>query len=78
MLVRQSQLLEQEKAPIGRPDTQLAHAIGCAAVGGTLIGGATYTRYNCHISLQIVRIGYANCLLFHAQLNLTRSLGIGS
>mgnify|MGYP001252415701 CR=1 FL=1 len=33
VLVRQSQLLEQEKAPIGRPDTQAVHAIGCSAVG---------------------------------------------
>ena len=37
MLVRQSQLLEQEKAPIGRPDTDVTHAIGCASVGGSLI-----------------------------------------
>ena len=43
VLVRQSQLLEQEKAPIGRADTQAVHAIGCSAVGDQLIGGATYT-----------------------------------
>jgi prepilin-type N-terminal cleavage/methylation domain-containing protein len=43
VLVRQAQLLEQEKAPIGRPTTTLAHAVGCAAVGGTLIGDVTYT-----------------------------------
>ena len=36
-------MLEQEKAPIGRPDTQAVHAIGCAAVGEQLIGGVTYT-----------------------------------
>ena len=65
VLVRQSQLLEQEKAPIGRPDGQSVHAIGCAAVGDTLIGGAVYTG-NRHNALQIVWIGYANSLLFHA------------
>ena len=43
VLVRQSQLLEQEKAPVGRPDVTVAHAIGCSPVGGTLIGGAVYT-----------------------------------
>ncbi len=43
VLVRQSQLLEQEKAPIGRPQGDLSHSIGCASVGGALIGGATYT-----------------------------------
>ena len=50
VLVRQSQLLEQEKAPIGRtvdqedgdPDSGVAHAIGCAAVGTNLIGGVPY------------------------------------
>lgn len=42
ILVRQAQLLEQEKAPIGRVTALSEHAIGCQAVGGTLIGGATY------------------------------------
>ncbi len=39
VLVRQSQLLEQEKTPVGRTTDALTHAIGCASVGGTLIGG---------------------------------------
>ena len=77
VLVRQSQLLEQEKAPIGRPDAQSVHAIGCA-LSGHLNRWRTIPRHNRHYALQIVRISYANCLLFHAQLNLTRSRGIGS
>lgn len=42
ILVYQSQLLEQEKTPIGNPTTELAHAIGCVTVGDALIGGASY------------------------------------
>jgi prepilin-type N-terminal cleavage/methylation domain-containing protein len=42
ILVYQAQLLEQEKTPVGRPEGDLEHAIGCATVGDALIGGATY------------------------------------
>ena len=53
VLVRQSQLLEQEKAPIGRATASLAHAIGCTPVGGTLIGGATSVSYT-HLTLPTI------------------------
>lgn len=42
VLVYQSQLLEQEKTPIGRPTETLTHAIGSVTVGEALVGGATY------------------------------------
>lgn len=42
ILVYQSQLLEQEKTPVGRSTDTLTHAIGCVAVGDSLVGGASY------------------------------------
>jgi prepilin-type N-terminal cleavage/methylation domain-containing protein len=69
VLVRQSQLLEQEKAPIGRPDTQAAHAIGCSAVGGTLIGGATYTGTTA--TFRFKSSGSATRIVYYFMPNLT-------
>lgn len=43
MLVYQTQLLEQEGVPIGRPTSTLTFAIGSSPVGATLIGGANYS-----------------------------------
>jgi hypothetical protein len=69
VLVRQSQLLEQEKAPIGRPDTQLAHAIGCAAVGETLIGGAVYAGTSA--TMRFKSSGSATRIVYYVMPNLT-------
>ena len=69
VLVRQSQLLEQEKAPIGRPDTQAVHAIGCSAVGGTLIGGATYTGTTA--TFRFKSSGSATRIVYYFMPNLT-------
>jgi len=77
VLVRQSQLLEQEKAPIGRPDTQLAHAIGCAAVGATdednealpLIGGAVYGGTTS--TMRFKSSGSATRIVYYFMPNLT-------
>lgn len=43
MLVYQTQLLEQESVPIGRPTSTLTFAIGSSPVGTTLIGGVAYS-----------------------------------
>ena len=43
MLVYQTQLLEQESVPIGRPTSTLTFAIGSSPVGTALIGGVTYS-----------------------------------
>ena len=78
VLVRQSQLLEQEKAPIGRPDDQLAHAIGCAAVGATdaesgealpLIGGAVYGGTTA--TMRFKSSGSATRIVYYFMPNLT-------
>ena len=69
VLVRQSQLLEQEKAPIGRPDTDAVHAIGCAAVGGNLIGGATYTGTTA--TFRFKSSGSATRIVYYFMPNLT-------
>ena len=69
VLVRQSQLLEQEKAPIGRPDTDAVHAIGCAAVGGNLIGGTTYTGTTA--TFRFKSSGSATRIVYYFMPNLT-------
>jgi len=69
VLVRQSQLLEQEKAPIGRPDTQTVHAIGCSAVGGTLIGGEAYTGTTA--TFRFKSSGSATRIVYYFMPNLT-------
>ncbi len=69
VLVRQSQLLEQEKAPIGRPDTQAVHAIGCSAVGGTLIGGEAYTGTTA--TFRFKSSGSATRIVYYFMPNLT-------
>ena len=69
VLVRQSQLLEQEKAPIGRPDTDAVHAIGCSPVGGNLIGGATYTGTTS--TFRFKSSGSATRIVYYFMPNLT-------
>ena len=69
VLVRQSQLLEQEKAPIGRPDTTVTHAIGCASVGGSLIGGATYAGTNA--TMRFKSAGSGTRIVYYFMPNLT-------
>ena len=68
VLVRQSQLLEQEKAAIGRPDTQAVHAIGCAAVGQPLIGGVLYTNNS---DFRFKSSGSATRIIYYFMPNLT-------
>ena len=68
VLVRQSQLLEQEKAPIGRPDSQAVHAIGCAAVGTDLIGDVTYTGTT---AFRFKSSGSATRIVYYFMPNLT-------
>jgi len=69
VLVRQSQLLEQEKAPIGRATGTLAHAIGCTPVGGTLIGGATYAGTSA--TFRFKSSGSATRIVYYFMPNLT-------
>ncbi len=69
VLVRQSQLLEQEKAPIGRPDAQSVHAIGCAPVGGTLIGGVPYPGTTA--TMRFKSSGSATRIVYYFMPNLT-------
>jgi type II secretory pathway pseudopilin PulG len=69
VLVRQAQLLEQEKAPIGRTTTELAHAIGCSAVGGQLIGGETYTGKS--DTFRFKSSGTATRIVYYFMPNLT-------
>jgi hypothetical protein len=67
VLVRQSQLLEQEKAPIGRTD-DVVHAIGCAPVGGSLIGAITYTG---NAQFRFKSSGSATRIVYYFMPNLT-------
>ncbi len=67
VLVRQAQLLEQEKAPIGRTD-DVVHAIGCAQVGGALIGGVTYTGNS---TFRFKSSGSATRIVYYFMPNLT-------
>lgn len=69
VLVRQSQLLEQEKAPIGRPEGALTHSIGCASVGGTLIGAVTYTGTTA--TFRFKSSGSATRIVYYFMPNLT-------
>ena len=76
VLVRQSQLLEQEKAPIGRSvndgpdaDGNIAHAIGCAAVGTNLIGGVPYTGTTA--TMRFKSSGSATRIVYYFMPNLT-------
>jgi hypothetical protein len=62
-------LLEQEKAPIGRPDDQAVHAIGCAPVGGQLIGGATYAGTTA--TFRFKSSGSATRIVYYFMPNLT-------
>ena len=68
VLVRQSQLLEQEKASIGRPDADSAHAIGCAAVGEALIGAVPYTNNS---QFRFKSSGSATRIVYYLMPNLT-------
>ena len=69
VLVRQSQLLEQEKAPIGRPEGALTHSIGCAAVGTDLIGEVTYTGTTA--TFRFKSSGSATRIVYYFMPNLT-------
>ena len=69
VLVRQAQLLEQEKTAIGRPDARLTHAIGCATVGDTLIGGAVYVGTNA--TFRFKSSGSATQIVYYFMPNLT-------
>jgi len=69
VLVRQAQLLEQEKAPIGRPNASQTHAIGCATVGSILIGGAKYTG-NID-SMRFKSAGFGTRIVYYFMPNLT-------
>jgi len=69
VLVRQSQLLEQEKAPVGRTTDALTHAIGCASVGGTLIGGAVYTGNIAEMRFKSA--GFGTRIVYYFMPNLT-------
>jgi prepilin-type N-terminal cleavage/methylation domain-containing protein len=77
VLVRQSQLLEQEKAPIGRTvdanedegEAGAAHAIGCAAVGSNLIGGVPYTGTTA--TMRFKSSGSATRVVYYYMPNLT-------
>lgn len=68
VLVRQAQLLEQEKAPIGRPEGELTHSIGCAQVGGTLTGGAVYTGTT---AMRFKSAGFGTRIVYYFMPNLT-------
>ena len=79
ILVYQAQLLEQEKTPIGRTvspvtegDNQTpgsAHAIGCAAVGSQLIGGATYGGTSS--TMRFKSAGTGTRIIYYYMPNLT-------
>ena len=68
VLVRQAQLLEQEKAPIGRPAGELTHAVGCARVGTELLGGATYTG---DTLMRFKSAGFGTRIVYYFMPNLT-------
>ena len=69
VLVYQSQLLEQEKTPIGNPTLgSQGHAIGCSAVGGPLsIGGANYDG----VTFRFKSSGAATRIVYYYIPNLT-------
>jgi prepilin-type N-terminal cleavage/methylation domain-containing protein len=69
VLVYQSQLLEQEKTPIGNPAAgNQGHAIGCSPVGEALaIGGATYDGTN----FRFKSSGAATRIVYYYIPNLT-------
>ena len=69
VLVYQSQLLEQEKTPIGNPALgNQGHAIGCSTVGEALaIGGATYDGVN----FRFKSSGAATRIVYYYIPNLT-------
>ena len=69
VLVYQSMLLEQEKTLIGRATAYEAHAIGCATVGDTLIGGATYTGKTS--TFRFRSSGSATLIVYYFMPNLT-------
>ena len=69
VLVRQTQLMEQEKTPIGRPDNESIHAIGCSTVPGTLIGGAQYAGTS--DSFRFKSSGSATRIVYYFMPNLT-------
>ena len=69
VLVRQAQLLEQEKTLIGRATAYETHAVGCAAVGDTLIGGATYTGKTA--TFRFRSSGSATRIVYYFMPNLT-------
>ena len=69
ILVYQSQLLEQERAPIGRESTAFVHAVGCAEVGGALIGGATYG--NSTTTMRFKSAGSGTRIVYYFFPNLT-------
>jgi len=69
VLVYQSQLLEQEKTPMGNPATDSqGHAIGCSPVGTPLsIGGANYDGVN----FRFKSSGSATRIVYYYIPNLT-------
>lgn len=69
VLVYQSQLLEQEKTPIGNPPAgSQGHAIGCSPVGETLvIGGAVYDG----TAFRFKSSGAATRIVYYYMPNLT-------
>jgi prepilin-type N-terminal cleavage/methylation domain-containing protein len=70
ILVYQSQLLEQEKTPIGRAiDGSSEHAIGCATVGDALIGNATYGGST--QSMRFKSAGTGTRIVYYFMPNLT-------
>ena len=69
VLVYQSQLLEQEKAPIGRVTGQLIHAIGSTPVLETLIGGASYD--NTSSTMRFKSAGSGSRIVYYFFPNLT-------
>ena len=69
VLVYQSQLLEQEKTPLGNPAVGVqGHAIGCSQVGSALsVGGATYDGVN----FRFKSSGTATRIVYYFIPNLT-------
>jgi type II secretory pathway pseudopilin PulG len=75
VLVRQSQLLEQEKAPIGRTAAAddngvggVAHSIGCASVPGSLRGDVPYTGDS---DFRFKSSGFGTRIVYYYMPNLT-------
>jgi type II secretory pathway pseudopilin PulG len=69
VLVRQTQLLEQEKASIGRATDTLVHAIGCSTIGEPLIGGSIYTGTTA--TMRFKSSGSATRIVYYFMPNLT-------